>query len=98
MPTFLYELAPIPKWYVADLTGKPLGAGYMQAFRNEDHSTTKLVYQDASGLLPWPTVSKSGIPSILFDENGSQGPFYWETDPADPTDLYYLRFYDLNDV
>lgn len=90
-----YELAPIPKWYFADLTGKPLGAGYMLAFSSLNHAVQKLVYTDATGTTPWNSPS---LPKILFDLNGSQGPFYWETNPNDVNDLYFLEVYDLNGV
>lgn len=103
MPTTIsYQLTPIPKWYIADLSGKPLGAGYLRTLRNDNHTVNKPVYQNQAGSIPWPTVQipnqSLGYVGIQFDENGSQGPFYWETDSADPTDLYDIVAYDLNGV
>ena len=86
-----YNLAPIPKWYIADLTGKPLGAGSMYTYSSEDKTTFKFIYQDSAGINAWPD-------PVLFDENGSQGPFYWAFDPADPDDVYYIEVYDANGV
>ncbi len=100
--TISYQLAPIPKWYIADLTGLPLGAGYLGVYDNLNPTIKKLVYSDADGNLPWPTSQIPNQPlgtvGILFDENGSQGPFYWEADSDDATDLYFLAAYDLNGV
>lgn len=93
--TLLYQLAPVPKWTFRDLYGKPLGAGYMLAFSDLNHTVQKLVYTDATGTTPWNSPSS---PKILFDLNGMQGPFYWETNPDDPQDLYFIEVYDLNDV
>jgi len=89
--TISYQLTPIPKWYIADLAGKPLGAGYMETFSSLDHNVVKLVYQDAAGATPWPA-------QIDFDANGSQGPFYWKLDTDNPLEKYYIRVYDINGV
>lgn len=89
--TITYSLAPMPKWYIADLTGRPLGAGKMYTYTSLDKTVQKFVYQDAAGAFPWPD-------PILFDENGSQGPFYWAVDSSDPTDLYYIEVYDKDGV
>lgn len=86
-----YELAPIPKWYIADLTGRPLGAGTMYTYRSLDKTTQKFIYQDPAGSFPWPD-------PVLFDENGSQGPFYWEVNSLDPDETYYIEVYDANGV
>ena len=101
-PNLIYELAPIPKWYIADLSGNPLGGGYMQTFSSTNHSAVKYVYTDATGTTPFPTTFINGIPSIVFDSNGSQGPFYWEvetnTAASDYPDLYFIVVYDINGV
>jgi hypothetical protein len=89
--TISYNLAPIPKWYIADLTGKPLGGGSMYTYSSLDKTTFKFIYQDPAGNFPWTD-------PVLFDENGSQGPFYWAFDTAHPTDLYYIEVYDANGV
>lgn len=85
--TISYNLAPIPKWYIADRSGRPLGGGYMKTFHSLNKTQQKFIYQDAGGNFPWPNPT-------LFDENGSQGPFYWETDTNNATDLYYIEVYD----
>lgn len=96
--TITYSLEPIPKWYIADITGKPLGGGYIQCFQSLNHSVQKIVYEDQAGLNPWPVTVIGGINSIMFDENGSQGPFYWKLDSTNPDDQYYIRVYDINNV
>lgn len=87
--TVTYSLAPVPKWYLADLTGKPLGAGFLYTYDSLNPTQFKNVYQDPGGVNAWPN-------PILFDENGTQGPFYWKTDSSNPTDTYNLEVYDLN--
>ena len=86
-----YLLAPMPKWYIADLTGKPLGGGSMYTFSSENPTVQKFVYQDPAGNFPWPD-------PVLFDENGSQGPLYWQVDSSDPQNTYYVEVYDAQGV
>jgi hypothetical protein len=89
-----------PIWYVADTNGEPLAGGYLATFSSLDR-TFKAVYKDPALAFPWPYVdilNSQGIPigikGILFDANGSQGPFYFKYDSATPSDLYYLEFYN----
>jgi len=98
--TISYSLAPNPKWYIADLVGRPLGGGYMATFRSLDKSQIKVVFQDPAGNFAWPyvTIPNVGKLGVLFDENGSQGPFYWEFDTDNPDELYYLEIYDTDGV
>lgn len=92
-----------PIWYIADNLGLPLAGGYLATFSSLDHSQFKAVYKDPAGMFPWPYVdilNSQGIPigiqGIQFDENGSQGQFYFQFDSASPGDLYYLEVYDSN--
>lgn len=84
-----YLLAPNPKWYIADLTGKPLGGGSMATYRSLDKTEPKFVYQDPGGNFPWPN-------PLPFDENGSQGPIYWAIDSLDLNETYYVEVYDAD--
>src|ERR1700756_3640249 len=95
-----YNLGFVPKWYIADLVGKPLGGGYLVAYSNLNHTTLNLIFQDPAGLEPWPLdpVPNTDLNGILFDENGSQGPFYFLFNTATPAVLYYLEVYDSNGV
>lgn len=97
--TISYSLSPVPRWYFADFSGRPLGGGFMQAWSSLDPTVPKTVFQDIEGNLAWPTqtIIIGGIPypnAILFGANGEQGPFYWEFDSSDSDDLYFLQFYD----
>jgi len=85
--TVSYSLVPIPKWYFADISGKPLGGGSLYTYSNINPTIQKPVYQDQGGVVPWPN-------PILFDMNGEQGPFFWKFDTANPNDTYYLELYD----
>lgn len=98
--TISYSLAPDPKWYIADLVGRPLGGGYLATFSSLDHTLLNPVFQDAGGLFPWPyvTIPNVGSLGILFDENGAQGPFYFKFDTANPSQLYYLEVYDSDGI
>jgi microcystin-dependent protein len=98
--TITYGLLPVPKWYIADLVGRPLAGGYLATFSSLDHTQLNPVFQDPAGLFPWPyvTIPNIGSQGILFDENGAQGPFYFSFDSATPAQLYYLEVYDANGV
>lgn len=93
-----YGILPLPKWYIADLVGKPLAGGYLATFSNLDYTQLNPVFQDPAGNFTWPyvTIPNVGKLGILFDENGAQGPFYFQFNSAFPNQLYYLEVYDLN--
>jgi len=96
-----FQLGTNPKWYIADLVGRPLGGGYLATFSNLNHSILNPVFTDATGLTTWPYVTiphEGGKLGILFDENGSQGPFYFQFNDSTPTQLYYLEVYDSEGV
>lgn len=101
MTTVTFSLNPIPKWYFADQSGKPLGGGFMQARSSLSPNLKKDVFTDASGTQAWPVqnvlvgqILYTDV--ILFDANGEQGPFFWRFDTANPTDLYDLFLFDAN--
>lgn len=97
--TISYNLLPIPKWYFADFSGKPLGGGFMLARSSLDPTVNKVVFQDAGGTLAWPTQTIT-IGQVQFDDailwgaNGEQGPFFWQFNTASPNDLYFIQIYD----
>lgn len=90
--TQTFSLAPVPFWYFPDETGKPLGGGKMFTYSSLDPNPTeyKPVFQDIGGTIPWTQ-------PILFDLNGTQGPFYWEFDTTKPEEFYFIRILDSND-
>lgn len=85
-----YLLAPIPKWVLINNEGTVAGGGKLYTYRSLNKVQQKTVYQDPGGTIPWTN-------PILFDLNGVQGPFYWETNSSDLDDTYYLEAYDSND-
>lgn len=95
-----YLLAPNPKWYIADLVGRPLGGGYLATYRSLDKTQQKFVYQDPGGNFVWPysNIPNTALQGILFDENGAQGPFYWSVDSSNLNDTYFLEVYDAGGV
>lgn len=85
--TIAYLLAPIPKWVLIDNTGGVAGGAKLYTYRSLNKTEKKTVYQDPGGTIPWTN-------PILFDLNGTQGPFYWAVDSDDLEDTYYLEAYD----
>lgn len=85
-----YNLAPIPKWVIMNNQGEAAGGAKLYTYRSLNKVQQKIVYQDPAGTIPWTN-------PIIFDANGTEGPFYWETDSADLDDTYYLEAYDSDD-
>lgn len=84
--TISYVQAFPPLWYIVGLDG--LAAGGAQMFTYDSITRQpKAVFQDPGGTLAWPN-------PVLFDLNGTKGPFYWQLDSSSPTDLYYVEVYD----
>ena len=82
-----YLLAPTPKWVIIDNSGGVAGGAKLYTYRSLNKTEKKTVYQDPAGTIPWTN-------PILFDLNGTQGPFYWAVDSDDLADTYYLEAYD----
>jgi hypothetical protein len=99
--TITRSIGAVPIWYIADQVGRPLGGGYLRTLSSLDHTTVKPVFHDKNGLVPWtyvPIINNLGKTGILFNENGSQGPFWFLVNPAVPEDLYFLEVYDSSGV
>lgn len=84
-----FALAPIPFWVILEANGKPAANCIMYPRSSLDHQVVKNVFQDPGGMIPYPLNSDGGI---VFRENGTKGPFYWE-DTGVANDLYYLEFW-----
>lgn len=81
-----YVQAFPPLWYIVGNDG--LAAGGAQMFTYDSITRQpKPVYQDPAGTLAWPN-------PVIFNLNGTKGPFYWQEDSANPDDLYYVEVYD----
>ena len=87
--TISYLLAPIPKWVLINNEGTVAGGAKLYTYRSLNKIQQKIVYQDPGGTIPWTN-------PIIFDLNGTQGPFYWSVNSADLTDTYYLEAYDAD--
>jgi len=85
-----FSLAPIPIWIILEPNGQPASGVIMYPRSTLNHDVVKNVYQDSGGLIPWPLNADGGI---VFQGNGTQGPFYWENTGI-ANDLYFLTFYD----
>lgn len=96
-----YSIGENPWWFFVDDTGRPLAGGYMATQRTLNPTQQKIVYQDAGGTLSWPyvTIPNQGLlTGILFDGTGTQGPFYWQFDTANPDDTYFIQIFDSDGV
>lgn len=80
-------LAPIPKWVIMNNVGTVAGGGYIRTFRSLNKTEKKAVYQDPGATAAWPN-------PIIFNLNGTQGPFYWTVDSDNPDETYYLEAFD----
>jgi hypothetical protein len=87
--TITYSLAPEPIWYLVGLDGLAAGGAYLYTYRSLNKIQKKAVYLDAGGAEPWTN-------PIIFDLNGTQGPFYWEVDSTNLEDTYYLEAWSAN--
>lgn len=87
--TISYTLQPIFEWYLPDLLGKPLSGGKMYSYSSLNPNEFKPIFQDPAGTNQWPN-------PVVFSENGTAGPFYWELDTDNPDDLYFLQIFDSN--
>lgn len=85
--TISYVLAPAPKWVIINRTGTVAGGAKLYTYRSLNKTEQKAVYQDQGGTIPWTN-------PVLFDLNGTQGPFYWTVDTDNLDDTYYLEAYD----
>lgn len=84
--TITYVQASPPLWYMVGLDG--LAAGGAQLFTYDSLTRLpKAVYQDPAGALAYPN-------PIIFDLNGTAGPFYWQVNSSDPDDSYYIEAFD----
>lgn len=89
MTTPTFGLAPEPVWVLINLVGTVAGGGYIVTKESLDKVVDKPIFVDPSGLEPWPNPT-------YFDLNGVQGPFYWEFDPGNPDDTYFVQAYDAD--
>jgi len=85
-----YNLAPIPKWVIMNSQGTAAGGAKLYTYSSLNHVQQKAVYQDQGGSIPYTN-------PILFDLNGTAGPFYWQFNDGTPDNLYYLEVYDSDD-
>lgn len=84
--TISYIQAFNPIWYIVGKDGLAAGGAQMFTYDNLTRQP-KTVYQDPAGTLAWPN-------PVIFDLNGTKGPFYWKVDSDNPDDLYFVQIYD----
>lgn len=81
-----YVQAFPPLWYIVGNDGLAAGGAQMFTYDNITRQP-KAIYQDPAGTLAWTN-------PVIFNLNGTNGPFYWKEDSASPNDLYYVEVYD----
>jgi hypothetical protein len=82
-----FTLGFIPFWYFVTNSGKPNGAGTMRTWRSLNPTEIKNVYSDIAGTQPYPQ-------PININLNGVDGPFYFEFDPDNPQETYFIQVFD----
>lgn len=81
--TITYSLSPIPRWVLMKKNGTAAGGATMETKSNLNIGQDKDVFMDPRGEQAWTN-------PIVFDADGTAGPFYWQSNDADPTDTYFL--------
>jgi len=88
--TRIFTIEPNPHWVIIDNFSKLPNGAAIYTYRSLDPSTFKPAFQDSAGNIPY------GQPIVGFG-NGTMPPIFWEFDPNNPTDTYYIRVYDSAD-
>src|ERR1700682_5285922 len=89
--TPIFTIEPNPHWVIIDNFSKlPAGAA-IYTYRSLDPSVFKPAFQDAGGNIPYRQ------PIVGFG-NGTMPPIFWEFDPNNPSDTYYIRVYDKENL
>lgn len=76
-----FAIAPSPKWYFLDATGKPAAGGFLYTYDNLDQTTPRFVYSDPGGQFPYTD------PIELDGTGGTPVPIYWDVTTQG---LYYI--------
>lgn len=87
MATPVFTLSPLPHWVIIDNFSKLPNGAAIYTYRSLAPSTFKPAFQDAAGLIPYDQ------PIVGFG-NGTMPAIYWEFDPNNPSETYYIRVYD----
>lgn len=90
MATPIFTIEPNPHWVIIDNFSKLPNGAAIYTYRSLDPSVFKPAFQDSAGNIPY------GQPIVGFG-NGTMPPIFWEFDPDNPTDTYYIRVYDSAD-
>jgi hypothetical protein len=83
----VFTLAPNPHWVIIDNFSKLPNGAAIYTYRSLDPSQFKPAFQDAGGTIPYDQ-------PITGFGNGTMPPIFWEFDPANPNETYYIRVYD----
>ena len=83
----VYTLAPNPHWVIIDNFSKLPNGAAIYTYRSLAPSQFKPAFEDAAGMIPY------GQPITGFG-NGTMPPIFWEFDPNNPNETYYIRVYD----
>lgn len=77
-----YVLGTEPIWYLVNGNGTAAGGASLYTYDNLTR-LPKIVYMDALASVEWTN-------PIVFDADGTQGPFYFSIDSGTPGDAYFL--------
>jgi hypothetical protein len=79
----------MPKWIIINNQGTTAGGARLFTYSNLNRTQFKPVYQDPAGTIPYTN-------PIVFNANGTEGPFYFKSDSDNPDDTYFLVAQDSN--
>ena len=80
----VFTIAPNPHWVVIDDFSKLPNGAVIYTYRSLDPSTFKAAFRDPAGMDPFTQ-------PIMGFGNGTFPPIYWEFDPSNPNDTYYIQ-------
>lgn len=86
----IFTIEPNPHWVIIDNFSKLPDGAAIYTYRSLNPTQFKPAFQDSAGQIPY------GQPIVGFG-NGTMPPIFWEFDPNNPTDTYYIRVYDSAD-
>lgn len=87
----VFTIVPNPHWVIIDNFSKLPNGAAIYTYRHLNPTEFKPAFRDAAGLQPY------GQPIVGFG-NGTMPPIFWEFDPNNPTETYYIRVYDSSDI
>lgn len=93
-----FSIAAEPFWYIVNKAGTAAGGAKLYTRRALNHDEDKATFADSGGQIPLPNPIEFGLNGV------APYPIFWEFDPGQPDELYYifvedaqgLQLWDMN--